>query len=461
MRSRQSPFNRALTRRLLSSSVFFALLLPSYSNADSPAFTEYCFDLVFRETPYADIRCATRTRAAEIGGAKHFELDYDSGGRLTEVRHVQNGEQRPYSARFVRAAKTQISYSDGMESRIFFNEYGHRTTVSGDVYETRIEVAPNGDRLSLAFYDVDGKPTENDFAIASFGWRTQDDGDVVETRWRLDGSVQRNRPGFGYYVTRFSYDARGLLRRMTNLGETGEQVTADDAGIVATQIGYDQNNRFTQWLNLGSDGLPRRGMSDIAEIRYEPSPFAGEQVALFVDANGAPQTTRWGAHEVRYKFDEFGNETLRQFFGTDGEPVSAGNGVSQIVSIWTADGANRKSRAYFDTEMTPVGITSAEIHAFRTEFDSSGRPTRTKSFSLSDELVANPDTGYAVDETVFDDQGRIIERRFLDENGALTNHAEWGVARFIFTYNGNDELQSVTTLTDTGAERKPAWNPAH
>lgn len=461
MNSKQRLSKWAVSRRLLSPIVFFGSLLPSYANAGSPTYTEYCFDLIFRETPYTDIKCASRTRFEDIGAAKHFELEYDSAGRLTEVRYVQNGELRPYSARFVKAAKTKFSYSDGVESRKFFNEYGHRTTVSGDVYETRIDVASNGDRLSLAFYDVEGQPTENDFAIARYGWRTQNDGDVVETRWRLDGSVQRNRPGFGYYVTRFSYDARGLLRRMTNLGVTGEHVSADNAGVIATQIGYDQNNRFTQWLNLGGDELPRRGMSEIAEIRYKPSPFAGEQVALFIDADGAPQSTRWGAHKVRYEFDEFGNETLRQFFGTDGEPISTANGVGQIESVWDADGATRNSRSYFNTEMAPVGVTSAEIHSYLTELDSSGRPTKTKSFSLSGELVSDPDTGYAVDETVFDDAGRIIERRFLDKNGALTNHAEWGIARFIFTYNANDELQSVTTLTDAGAKKKPAWNPAH
>ena len=429
--------------------------------ANEVAYTEHCFGVAFRETPYADIKCAGRVRPEGVGEAKHFELDYDNDGRLTEVRYVQNGELRPYSGRFVRAAKTKISYSDGIELRTYFDKNGHRTVVSGDVYETRIKLALNGDRALLAFHDVDGRPTENDFHIAVYEWAPQSDGSIIETRRRLDGTVQRNRPGFGYFVTRFSYDSRGLLRLMTNLGLTGQSVTPDEAGIVSTQIRYDQRNRFTQWTNLSATGLPQRGMSGIAEIRYIPSRFGGEQVASFFDADGSPQMTRWGAHKVEYEFDEYGNETLRIFHGNDGATINASNGVGRIITRWNENGAYRKSRTYYDKLGARIGITTAAIHEYRTDFDSAGRPSRTGSYSLTGELVDDPGTGFAIDETKFDDHGRAIERRFLDQDGALADHAEWGVARFVYSFSDSDELTSVKAFTKSGAVAKPSWNPSH
>ena len=432
----------------------------SLANAEV-AYTEVCRDVAFRETPYADIKCAGKTDVAGVGAAKHFVLDYDNAGRLIEVRHVQGDILRAYSDRFVRAPRTKISYDGDIETRIYFNEFGHRTVVSGDVYETQIKHAENGDRLKLEFFDIHGNPTENDFAIASYEWTTKPKGDVVETRRRLDGSIQRNRPGFGYLITKFSYDARGMLRRMTNLGEAGTAVTADDAGIVATQIGYDQNGRFTQWLNLDANGSPKRGLSAIAEIQYKPSPFRGEQVATFVDADGSPQTTRWGAHIVDYEFDEFGNETLRRFFDVDGAPVNAANGVGRIVSRWSRDGAHRVSRAYFNKDGEPTGVTEAAIHAYITELDNNDRPVRTRSVNTDGDVVVDPNTGFAKDETLFDKRGRIIERRFLDADDNLADHATWGVARFEYGYNANNELTSVRSFTKEGVESKPIWNPAH
>lgn len=449
---------------VLRASLAAGVLLSMSASQDAaakPHHTDYCFDVVFRETPYADIACASHTRAEYIGEAKHFELDYDDAGRLIEVRYVQKNNLRNYAGRFVRAPKTRISFKDGAETRIYFNEYGHRTVVSGDVYETRIDLAPNGDRRSLTFFDVDGAPTENDFAIAKYSWVTEPDGDVIEKRYRLDGSLQRNRPGFGYFVTRFSYDARGLLRRMTNLGEAGETATEDDAGIVATQIQYDRNNRFTRWTNLAHDDAPKRGMSGIAEIRYEPSRFAGEQIAYFIDADGSPQKTRWGAHIVDYEFDDYGNETLRRFLGVNNDPINANNGVGRIVSQWTEDGAYLKSRFYFDKDGAPAGVSDANIHERRTEFDTAGRPSKSVFYSLSGDIVIDPDLGYAVEETIFDDEGHVIELRFLDPDGALSNHAVWGVARFTYEYDKDDALRSIQSYTAASDATAPTWNPRH
>ena len=56
----------------------------------STTITEYCTGMVFRETPYADIRCTRRLSKSQLASIKHFQLDYDALGRLIEVRYNQN-----------------------------------------------------------------------------------------------------------------------------------------------------------------------------------------------------------------------------------------------------------------------------------------------------------------------------------------------------------------------------------
>ena len=431
------------------------------TGAESVTVTDTCMSMVFRETPYADIRCGRRITPRNIGDAKHFQLDHDSKGRLIEIRFMQAGALRPYSDRFVRAPRTTITYQDNIETRHYYNEHGHRALAAGNVYETRITRDKEGRRTSLTFHGINAQLVENDFSIASYEWHVEDDGDVVERRYDIDGNVQRNRPGFGYLITRFSYDARGLLFRMTNLGEDGARPTADDAGIVSTVIHYDENRQFTGWLNLDKNHTPKRGMSDIAEIRYLPSLFAGEKDAWFFDADGTPQLTRWGAHRVAYEFDQFGNETHRRHYGTDGASKNANNGVGEIRSTWTPDGAHRISRAYFDIDEKPVGVGSSNIHETRSTIDDQGRLVKNAFFSLNGENVMNPSIGYASEEFIFDDEGRLTEQRFTNAANELTNHNVWGVSNIRYEYANDHSLMNVIHLNAAGETVTPQWNPAH
>lgn len=431
------------------------------SSANSPVVrTEYCASAVFRETPYADIRCARALDRESIGDRKHFEFRYDASGRLTDVRFQQNGSLRSFSDRFVRAPHTRISYAENSEVRHFYDAYGHRTLVAGNVYEERYVLDEHGQRTSLEFTGLDNEPVENDFGIARYVWQTLPDGDVIERRFDLDGALVRNRPGFGYFITRFSYDARGLLRRMTNLGETGERIVPDAAGVAMTEIRYDRNDHFIRWRNLDENGSPIRGMSDIAEIRYRPGDYAPEQEARFVDADGSPQSTRWGAHRVAYRFDEYGNAVSRRFFGENDEPIAAATGVHRIETRWSGDGAQYLGERYFDLAGNPVANGQTGVHEIRTRYRPGGGYTR----SFHDENgapVDHNDLHFAREHLVRDGSGRISLRHFEDAAGNPVDHGIWQVARFEFRFDSDGELVARGSYSSTGEPVEPRWRPAH
>ncbi|RDY57744.1 hypothetical protein [Flagellimonas nanhaiensis] len=421
----------------------------------------YYAGIAFRETPYANILGTRPLPKEKAEKVNHFQFDYDKEGKLVRVRHLLNGKIKPFSDRFVRGSHIEITYQGNQEIRTFYNEHGQRCVVSGDVYKSIFTTDDNGDRTSLKFYGVDGNPIENDFRIASYEWKTNLDGTVVEKRFDIDGNIQRNRPGFGYYITKFTYDHRGLLRLMTNLGKEGKEITPDDAGIAHTKIGYDNNAFFVQWLNLDKNGKPKRGMSNIAEIKYTPAPLYEHESATFVDADGKPQTTNWGAHIVKYTFDNYGNATSRSFYGIDGKPVNANNGVGLIKTTYTADGMHQVNRAYFTMNNVPTHINGTEIHEVRTDFNTNNKPVSRSFYNLSDSMVNDSSLGYATEKWIYDSQGRLIERQFLDIQGKMADHSTWGIARMVYTYLNDTELKSVDYYKANGSKDQAVWNPRH
>lgn len=417
--------------------------------------------MVFRETPYTDMRCTRPLTKQETSATKHFELDYDSSGKLVELRYSHAGKLRAFSDRFVRAPRITIHYEGNQEIRRFYNEWSTRALVSGDVYEARFTLDNKGKRKELIFYGLDGKPVDNDFNISRYTWQTRDDGEVIEHRYNVKGDLIRNRPGFGYIVTRFAYDANGLLTRMYNLGEEGQNLTPDEAGIAMTQISYDKHGQFTGWLNLDMEGKPKRGMSNIAEIRYIPSKFSGEQIATFNDSDGTPQMINWGAHKVTYDFDAYGNAVNRLHFGLKGEPVNSSSGIGQIKSTWTKNGAHQLSDRYFDNAGKPVASSYSGVHAVLTTLDENGRPSETSYMDLAGNIITHKGQGYATESFEYDQKGRLISRKFMAPDKTLANHGTWGVARFEYRYFNDGRLRSAQSFTATGEEKKATWNPAH
>ncbi|MDF2179038.1 hypothetical protein P2G88_12325 [Aliiglaciecola sp. CAU 1673] len=445
------------TRMMLLPLTFYSLFLPLQAAASS----ELCAGIVFRETPYADIRCARKLSEKEAAGIKHFQFEYDDQGRLTSLKYQLQGRVVDFADRFVRAPHIKIDYKNGKETRRFYDPLGARTLVSGDVYESHFDLDEKGRRTSLTFHDIEGKVINNDFGIARYQWQVSDDGQVTEQRFDTGGELVRNRPGFGFLVTKFAYDANGLLTRMYNLGADGEHLSTDQAGVAMTQIEYNQHGEFTRWLNLEHTGRAHKGMSEIAEIVYEPSGYGREQLALFIDDQGQPQSTRWGAHKVYYQFDKVGNPIERTHFGTDGKPVNSSSGIAKILSKWSKDGVFNVSDQYYDKEGNAVVSSYSGVHSVATLLDNQGRPVSRVFYNLDRKPVIHKGLGYAHEDFQYDSNGYLKSRRFLDTEGQLALHNIWQVAEFIYEYDSTGNMVSYVVKDDTGEITKPNWNPAH
>lgn len=435
-----------------------AISLPSIA---SPRLVKYCASTVFRETPFADIRCAKEISSEQASSIKHFEFEYDTQGRLTSVQYKLKNRLVPYSDRFVRAPRTKIQYLHNQEIRTYFDENNLPTLVSGDVYQSLFILNKLGQRKSVKFLNLDGNLVNNDFGIAAYNWTVLENGQVVETRVNADDDLVRNRPGFGYMITRFAYDSNGLLTRMYNWGSKGTALTPDEAGVVMTKISYSPVGQFKQWLNLDIDGKPVKGMSAIAEIIYQPSQFRGEKEAYFFDANGSPQLTRWGAHRVSYEFDAFGNEKAISYFDTHNTLTESTSGIARIVNTWTNDGMTQTTESYFSKSNKAAASSYSGVHKIITDTNDESKPKRRYFTDLQGKLVQHPGLGYAQETFEYDKHGGVSERRFLDVVGKQINHKTWGISKVTTTRQENGTLQSVQNFDAKGELVNASWDPAH
>jgi YD repeat-containing protein len=318
----------------------------------------------------------------------------------------------------------------------------------------------NGNRKRLTFLGLNGEPVANDFGIASYQWKMESEGQVIESRYDLEGHLVRNRPEFQFMVTRFGFDDQGMLKRMTNLGLDGEHITLDDAGAAHIEVQYDVQGRLVEWANYDDKGQLVIGMTGIAKILYEPSRYGMEQKASFFDQNHNPLSTRWGVHSVVYQFDAFGNVVDRRFLGVSNEPVNTKNGLGIEKTTYSSDGRYVHTTAYLDASENPIGFGPNQIHGTTVKIDHQGRPVKTYFRNLEGQ-IADGWYGYAIENRVFDQVGRLVAVTYLDAKGSKVDHTGLGVAEFSYSYNSSDELLQVEAYDKVGNKVDPTWNPDH
>ena len=437
--------------------IFISFAKSGFAN-EVPYLTKYCASTVFRETPYSDIRCAKEINEKDASQIRHFQFDYDQQSRLIEVRYVLNGKLQPYSDRFVRASRTVIKYDGNKETRHYFDAMNLPTVVSGHVYKTEMLLDSEGNRQSLSFFDIHNNPVANDFDIARYNWKEKDNGDVIEYRYDLDGKLQRNRPGFGYMITRFTWDNDGLLKRMFNLGEEGTAITPDEAGVAMTDIRYSPQGQFVRWTNLSKEGTPLKGMSNIAEIKYQPSDFRAEAEAWFYDENNLPQSTNWGAHRVSYKFDGVGNNVKVDYFNTNNQPVNIQPGLGAIVMNWSKDGERLESEAYLDKNQKPVASLNSGIHKVTYQYDASGRQTEKTFHNLQGEVAVHKYFGYATEKHDYTPSYSLLQ--FFDQNDKLVNNPQ-GYATVKITRDKKQSIINIEYFSATGQKQEIKHSAVH
>ena len=434
--------------------------LASGAGADSSERVGYFSALAFRESPYSDFRGVVPLTAEEANRRNHFRFEYDELGHITELSFRLGDRLRPLNHaanHFLRSSIVRISYRDGLEVRRFFDHRGQPVLVAGSVYEERFELDSRGRRRTLRFFDLAGTPVESSWGIATYRWRNEPDGSVVERREGLDGRAVWMRPGLEFGTLRLRYDARGQIASMENL-DRGERLLENATGVAADRLSFDGAGRFLGWAVLDAAGRPQRGNSpDVARGVVTPDRWGYEASIRYEDELGRPIRNSYGWGGSRTDYDDVGNMLARRFVDADGRAMLVEEvGYHGYDLEWSDCGHLQLALSYVDLAGKPVAHRERGYSEVRHEYDAGGNRTATRFLGLNGELIERLDRGVAVIERDFGDSGQLLEARNLDANGELVDDRTRGYAVLRFLYDeagrpaGSERLLADGTPLDSG-----------
>ncbi|MBN2635641.1 MAG: hypothetical protein JXR61_05180 [Prolixibacteraceae bacterium] len=214
-------------------------------------------------------------------------------------------------------------------------------------------------RVALRFLDENGEPVENRNNIHNYIWSKTDDNMIRELRYNLAGDSTVMNQFCPFYELRFSYDENGYVTRMANYDmDTLYNCTAENCGDNGVSYFEFQNNENGDLVNFSVH-----------------------------NATGLLSNLYWGWAKRVNVVDEYGYVIETTLFDQDNEYLGGKN----------------------------VPIT-------KTVYNKQGAPVKRIALDEDKNVVNNPNSGVAIEEFKYDDNGLRIETlRYDKDNVLITN----------------------------------------
>ncbi|WP_103072111.1 hypothetical protein [Aquimarina sediminis] len=342
---------------------------------------EYYRHLVFRETPYSDVRGIHPIDKATSDKETHYRFVYDDKDRLVEVSHRLGdyiiNQNDNWDSFIWFSSKMTIEYTKNQEIRYYYNRLDERTEVHGKMYKAVFDLDTKGNRISVKFYDKNNKPSENAWNIHSYQWTDMGEGNVIEKRFNLKNEPQPIRPNFTFYKVRLEYGNDDLLDFVHHLDENGNRINNSmKAGM--DRIVYDQEGNFSRWMVFDKDLKPVEGNA--------PEFAIGEHL-----------------------YDTRGNKVELRGFGVAGRSKAMPTGVARVLNTYDQYGNQ--------IEVKILDIEGKTIQHVKREYSKDGRRIESMQFLDSEgNLVLHPRAKFAVMKFLYDIEGKMVERKKFDDN---------------------------------------------
>lgn len=314
----------------------------------------YYRHLMFRESPYSEYKGIYPLDNNSNPEFAHYEFTHDEQGRITQIAY-KNGEDLIHNNlvwdSFIWfAPKVKIQYEQYQEIHTYYNSRDEQIAAHGNVYRAIYELDKNGKRISLTFYDQEGKASESQWNINRYQWHTTNEGFVREKRFNLNNEQQRFRPNLEFYEVQLEYDDEGKLEFMRNLGLEGK-LTNNTSGAAVDRVTYDLDGNFIRWQVYDKDDNAVEGNSPMVHLGEHLYDDLGNKIGFRgYDSKGKQIAFSWGTYEEKRRYDEFGN-TIEHFgYGPDGTQAF------HITLDYSTTGKRLENFKSFDTQgkLTPT-----------------------------------------------------------------------------------------------------------
>ena len=243
------------------------------------------------------------------------------------------------------AAKITYEYKDNKQIKRYFNKNNEQIESSG-VYTAEYTLDESGKRTGQKFFSKDGTPVENRNKIHSYVWSSLPDGMIRELRYNLANEEVVMNPFCPFYELRFSYNDKGYMTRMANYkADTLYNCTAENCGDIG-----------------------------VSYFKFTPNESGDVLEFSVFNVFGQMSNLYWGWSKRVSKVDENGYVLETNVYDQDNEYVSG--------------------------KLIPV---------VQNVYDSHGALTETKNMDKDKNLINDPESGVAITEYKYDEQGNRTE----------------------------------------------------
>jgi len=207
--------------------------------------TEYYRHLKYNHiSPYVDISGIHPISQSTAKSTSHYIFKYDSARKLVEIinNHYHTEKKHPLAS--IGAYKTAFKYTEGKETRIFFDPNGKRISNDKDVFKEVYHLDKNHEKVKLQFYGLNDDPIESNWGISEYQWSKKEDL-IIERRFNLKNEQVNISPYFEFGVTGIQIDNNGITAAHYNLDEELKAVN-NSSGVASYRDVFDaQGNHIT------------------------------------------------------------------------------------------------------------------------------------------------------------------------------------------------------------------------
>ncbi|NUP12513.1 MAG: hypothetical protein HOW73_41235 [Polyangiaceae bacterium] len=399
-------------------------------------------------------RIETRVLRAAAGKVTRVErrtgrgalVEDDDGIATWDVEYQGDVVARLTAKRQSGAVSYVIHIDEGGQHMLYRDRFGRPKRVwDTDVVEQRISFDARGFPETSKYFDIEGKPTQDEWGAYARRYVRRDDGARLEStildaalnpmvgfegsatirddrdeRGQLLGQGHFDAEGrptvssYGAHRFEGTLDSWGNYRGSDFFGLAGEKV-ADARESFAWRNTVDDGGCITEHVRLGADGKPAAGRDGWAKNARVCDETGRAIEWQYFDSEGRPRSPDkpGGYTRVRLELDDRGRHVGKRYWDAQGNP-------DRPISF-EARKLDDDDRVLEMWMQGPDGHLAAEknsrVARERHVYDGFGQDTETSYFDVDDRPTDHR-FGYAKVTRRHDETGKVVEEHFTDAAGA-------------------------------------------
>ncbi|MDF2178134.1 hypothetical protein P2G88_07695 [Aliiglaciecola sp. CAU 1673] len=354
--------------------------------------------MVFRASPYAELKGRYPVQPEEIAHGSHYRFYRDDSGRVIRIEHwlrnhITDGGYPRFGAIGGKAV-VEMEYADDTITRRYFNANMELEENFWGVAVEEFRVNENGHRVALIYKDVAGNRVQDSRGVWETTWQVSDNGrTVIEDRVDKNSERKRFNNFLDFGRVKMLFNEQGLRTHTWNIDSSGQPINSEKrqvAGVVTHWDNDTLDEKSIKWID--QNGSPKNlspydvvpGNYGFSEEHYTHD-INGNIISLIkFDHTGKVVTPESNRNVfTRSIFDNFGFSVDHRYFNASGYPSEDMNGIARV-----------------------------EIQR-----DEKGLPLRLSRFGLNGELTESLEDGIASAEFLYVEGQSEPIRKFYDKQG--------------------------------------------